>query len=123
METFLQYLLANNFIEDALISSDEKQFAEMWSRRELIPEACSRAGAVYKYDVSLDVRLFPVLIQQVRSQLASHGLADCCSVIGYGHAGDGNLHLNVSAPSYNAAIAEALEPFIWNAIKEYRGSI
>lgn len=34
-------------------------------------------------------------------------------VVGYGHVGDGNLHLNVSAPLYTPQLVAALEPWVY----------
>jgi D-2-hydroxyglutarate dehydrogenase len=31
---------------------------------------------------------------------------DAANVIGYGHLGDGNLHLNVSVPQYDEKVAQ-----------------
>lgn len=45
-------------------------------------------------------------------------------VVGYGHLGDGNLHLNVSAPSGRTSELSALiEPFVYEWTRERRGSI
>jgi len=55
----------------------------------------------YKYDLSMPVPEMYSLVEEVRERLAlrlpSH-LQDC-QAVGYGHVGDGNLHLNVSVPS------------------------
>lgn len=40
---------------------------------------------------------------------APHGV----QVMGYGHVGDGNLHLNISAPGYTDAMKNALEPWVY----------
>jgi hypothetical protein len=37
-------------------------------------------------------------------------------VVGYGHIGDGNLHLNVSAPKYNEEVFNLIEPFLFEWI-------
>lgn len=45
-------------------------------------------------------------------------------VVGYGHVGDGNLHLNVSSPSgYNSELQEQLEPFVYEWTAQQGGSI
>ena len=45
-------------------------------------------------------------------------------VVGYGHLGDGNLHLNVSAPAGRTPQLSALiEPFVYEWTREQRGSI
>lgn len=33
-------------------------------------------------------------------------VGDAANVVGYGHLGDGNLHLNVSVPQYDDKVAE-----------------
>ncbi len=48
------------------------------------------------------------------------------SVVGYGHIGDGNLHLNISTagrPQASPAIAAALEPFVFEWTAGVAGSI
>lgn len=45
------------------------------------------------------------------------------SVIGYGHVGDGNLHLNVSAIRYDEAVEKAIEPFVYEFASSLKGSI
>jgi D-2-hydroxyglutarate dehydrogenase len=45
-------------------------------------------------------------------------------VVGYGHVGDGNLHLNVSSPSgYNPDLQQVLEPFVYEWTAAQAGSI
>ena len=44
-------------------------------------------------------------------------------VVGYGHLGDGNLHLNISTRKLDRAIEERLEPFVYEWTSERRGSI
>lgn len=44
-------------------------------------------------------------------------------VVGYGHLGDGNLHLNISAPAYDEALRSAIEPFVYEWTAARRGSV
>lgn len=45
-------------------------------------------------------------------------------VVGYGHLGDGNLHLNVSAPAGRTPqISALIEPFVYEWTRQRRGSI
>jgi FAD/FMN-containing dehydrogenase len=61
--------------------------------RESIPEACSKAGAVYKYDVSMPVPKLYDLVNDMRRRIDALGLLGdpVRDVIGYGHMGDGKL--------------------------------
>ena len=58
------------------------------------------------------------LVEAMRSRLGAAAL-----VVGYGHVGDGNLHLNVSVPRPDDAIRDAIEPFIYEWTRAVRGSV
>ncbi|NWQ84656.1 D2HDH protein, partial [Columbina picui] len=45
------------------------------------------------------------------------------NVVGYGHLGDGNLHLNITAESYSHSLLEAIEPFVYEWTARCAGSI
>jgi (R)-2-hydroxyglutarate---pyruvate transhydrogenase len=44
-------------------------------------------------------------------------------VIGYGHMGDSNLHLNVCTRRYDKAVEKALEPWVYEWVSKQNGSI
>ena len=53
---------------------------------------------------------------QVRPELAQ--------VVAYGHMGDGNVHLNVSAPGgHTPELTAAVEPFVYDWTAAHRGSV
>jgi FAD/FMN-containing dehydrogenase len=81
-------------IRDAMFAASMAQAQAMWKLRESVPEAQRRHGASLKHDVSVPVSAIPTLIEQGSAlvrRLAPEG-----EVVSYGHAGDGNLHFNVS---------------------------
>lgn len=51
------------------------------------------AGAVYKYDLSLPPDDMYKLVEETRERMKQLPV----TVVGYGHMGDSNLHLNISA--------------------------
>ena len=63
------------------------QAAAIWRIREIIPEACVRAGVVFKYDLSLPVANFydPTEAMRERLKTAFPKAVSC----GFGHLGDG----------------------------------
>jgi FAD/FMN-containing dehydrogenase len=81
-------------IQDAMLATSMTQAQAMWKLRESVPEAQRRHGASLKHDVSVPVSAIPALIEE-GSALARR-LVPEGDVISYGHAGDGNLHFNVS---------------------------
>ena len=44
-------------------------------------------------------------------------------VLGYGHLGDGNLHLNFSAPAYSEELLGLIEPYVYEWTSRQEGSI
>ena len=54
-------------------------------------------------------------------QQASHPHSQ---VVAYGHMGDGNVHLNVSAPGgHTPELTAAIEPFVYDWTAGHRGSV
>jgi len=45
------------------------------------------------------------------------------AVIGYGHLGDGNLHLNVMSPQFDQEVLNTLEPWIFERVAALKGSV
>ena len=68
----------------------------------------------YKYDVSLPLpHLYP-LVARTRERFQDR---PDVSVVGYGHLGDCNLHLNVGAPSKaDADVLGRLEPWVFEQV-------
>ena len=44
-------------------------------------------------------------------------------VVGYGHVGDGNLHLNITAPKYSSELHLLIEPYVYEYVANLHGSI
>lgn len=118
LDAFLESCLENGLITDGSVAQDYNQSAAFWRIREGIAEALSKAGAVYKYDLSLPIQHLYELVDEMRMRLG-----ESVKVLGYGHLGDGNLHLNISAPRYDEKLLEQIEPFVYEWTSNHRGSI
>lgn len=103
---------------EGVMAQDEGQRADFWSLRESIPEAAAHQGTVVKYDLTLLLPSLYELVEDCRQRLPSNIL-----VTGYGHAGDGNLHLNVITRGDPIQIRKLLEPWIWERVRKDGGSI
>ncbi|XP_069855604.1 D-2-hydroxyglutarate dehydrogenase, mitochondrial isoform X1 [Dipodomys merriami] len=117
--SFLEQALGSGLVTDGTMATDHRKVQALWALRERITEALSHDGYVYKYDVSLPVERFYDLVIDLRARLglqAKH-------VVGYGHLGDGNLHLNVTAEAFSKALLEALEPYVYVWTAEQQGSV
>ncbi|XP_050228813.1 D-2-hydroxyglutarate dehydrogenase, mitochondrial [Mercurialis annua] len=118
LEAFLLSSMESGLISDGVIAQDINQASSFWHIREGIPEALMRAGPVYKYDLSLPVEQMYNLVQEMRQRLAQKA-----KVVGYGHLGDSNLHLNISAPQYDDSILAQIEPYVYEWTSKHHGSI
>jgi D-lactate dehydrogenase (cytochrome) len=129
LETFLENSFENEFIQDGVIAQDETQLRTLWDWREQIPEASQMNGGVYKYDVSLPLDHLYELVEAARERLHANGLIGdtaefpVIDAVGYGHVGDGNLHLNVAVRRYTKEVEKVLEPFVYEWVSSKKGSI
>eukprot|EP00906_Rhabdomonas_costata_P027163 RCo038617 len=108
-------------VVDGTISQSGAEAQALWRLREEIPMAMARLGHNYKYDVSLPVPRMYELVEAVRKRLAHRTDA---VAIGYGHVGDGNLHLNVARLGvFCPELKALLEPFVYEFTSQTGGSI
>ena len=48
---------------------------------------------------------------------------DIVRCVGYGHIGDGNMHLNITSRHYNQEVMDKIEPYLYQWTSEQKGSI
>lgn len=96
LNSLLETLLESEqpLITTGALSQTPSQFASLWRLREGVPEAVSKEGKVYKYDISVPIGSFKEVVDTTKEQLRRKGLL--CEgavrhVVGYGHVGDGEL--------------------------------
>lgn len=102
---------AAGVVLDAAFASSERERANLWRLRESVPEAQRRAGPSLKHDISVPVARLAEFVAQASAWVQAEVPEG--TLIAYGHAGDGNLHFNISFPrgAASAAVA-AREPAI-----------
>ena len=49
--------------------------------------------------------------------------SDIIRCVGYGHIGDGNMHLNITSKAYSHQVMDKIEPFLYEWTSEQNGSI
>ena len=134
MDALVESVVESGAAVDGTHPESAAQASSLWSLREGVPLALKTAGAVFKYDVSVPVGEMDAVVRDTRERVAA--VADAAkknspstpftrpTVVSYGHLGDGNLHLNVSAPEpAPPGLAAALEPWIYDRVAAARGSI
>jgi FAD/FMN-containing dehydrogenase len=126
----LQQTLADaaerSLLLDAALASSERVRAAFWRLRESVPEAQRRAGSSLKHDISVPVTSLPAFISEASLWVQAHVSAGV--LVCYGHAGDGNLHFNVScvdASRNDAFLAQEpqLRRAIHDLVAKFSGSI
>jgi FAD/FMN-containing dehydrogenase len=96
----LEAVMANQLVKDGIVSESDAQAKSLWRLREDTPVSLSSAGAVYKYDLSMPTSSMYAIVDYMRKTLPPH-----FQVFGYGHIGDGNLHLNILVPRFDLLCA------------------
>jgi (R)-2-hydroxyglutarate---pyruvate transhydrogenase len=129
LEHFLESVMGSEIVSDGVLAQDETQVRSLWGWREGITEAIGHFGGTYKYDLSIPLSELYSLVEETRERLSSAGLIGdddsypSLGVVGYGHMGDSNLHLNIPVRRYTKEVEAALEPWVYEWIKKRNGSI
>ena len=108
---------------DILFAEDAEQKAALWKLRRRVGEAV-KSHSVYKEEDTVVPRAeLPRLLRGVKSIGSKYGFHSVC----YGHAGDGNLHVNIIKGSltdeeWNGSLKEGIRE-IFELVKEMGGTI
>jgi glycolate oxidase len=76
---------------DVLLAEDRAKVEEVWALRRGIGEAVKSISAYREEDTVVPRGRLPELISGAKLICGKHGLTTIC----YGHAGDGNVHINI----------------------------
>ncbi|KAF2483536.1 hypothetical protein BDY17DRAFT_280612 [Neohortaea acidophila] len=130
LNDFLEHVMGEEIVADGVVAQDETQVQSLWACREGISESSQHFGGVYKYDLSIPLPELYDLVPATRQRMEDEGLLDAeddakpvMDVVGYGHMGDQNLHLNVVMRRYDKKVEAALEPWVYEWVRERQGSI
>ncbi|XP_054469964.1 D-2-hydroxyglutarate dehydrogenase, mitochondrial isoform X1 [Anoplopoma fimbria] len=119
LHNFLEEAMTSSLVTDGTVATEDSKIKALWSMRERVTEALTHDGFTYKYDISLPVERIYQLVTDMREHLGDRAK----SVVGYGHVGDGNLHLNITSPAKDPALLAAIEPFVYEWTASCHGSI
>lgn len=122
----LDEAIKDGVIVDAVIASADLQAKALWALREDISEAQRREGVSIKHDISLPISMIDEFVG--RADAALQARFGEVRIVCFGHAGDGNLHYNLSKPdslsnSAFVANAEAATRIVHDLVNELGGSI
>ncbi|CDW78252.1 d-lactate dehydrogenase mitochondrial precursor [Stylonychia lemnae] len=119
----LEMMGEQNMYQDAALCESESQIETVWKIREGISMATANNGFTVKFDVSLQSQDFADIIDKTQDLIGSKAI-----MIGHGHIGDGNLHLNCTIKGFDnkellKELQKQLEPFVFDYINDKKGSI
>lgn len=97
LENILASAAEDGDVADAAFADSVQQRQTMWKLRESITEAQRGEGGSIKHDVSVPVSLVADFIAEATA--ACEALLPGLRVVPFGHAGDGNIHFNLSQPA------------------------
>jgi FAD/FMN-containing dehydrogenase len=81
-------------LADVAVAADDRSARDLWRYREAHTEAINLLGPPHKLDVTLPADQLPGFVAEVRDQVSS--VAPDAVVWLFGHAADGNIHVNVT---------------------------
>ena len=107
--------------QDTAVAVEDAARAALWAVRERHPELVVRLGVPHKLDVSLPLGRLAEFEGAVRGRLAA-SVPDATVVV-YGHAGDGGLHVNVATPRGAEDPVERIEEEVLELVGAMGGSV
>ena len=130
LTAFLEDVMEKEIVSDGVVAENGTQAQNLWACREGVSEASQHFGGVYKYDLSIPLPDLYQLVDDCRARMRELDLIDpedeskpVVDIIGYGHMGDSNLHLNVATRGYDKEVEKALEPWVYEWVQKRQGSI
>lgn len=112
---------------EPVLSQSETQSEQLWKLREDVPVKLASSGDISKFDVSFPLDKFYAIVEHTRELVYKKGglPPEEVKVVGYGHFGDGNVHLNVIDVSrkHEAALHSLLYPAVYEFCAKHAGSI
>jgi FAD/FMN-containing dehydrogenase len=105
---------------DAAVARSESEAASLWRVRDNVE--CLEALQPYViFDVSTGIGDMPGYLAEVSGRLAARWPGYRMAV--FGHLGDGNLHLVVTAGDPDPAVREAIKDCVYEPLAARRGSV
>ncbi|CAM0137888.1 D-2-hydroxyglutarate dehydrogenase, mitochondrial [Umbelopsis sp. WA50703] len=126
VNAFLQELLEQDIASDGAIASTPEKRESFWSWRTKLPPAIVQTGPhSIHFDISMPIPKLYQVVYDTRAWMDKQGIIgrDVKAVYGYGHVGDGNLHLTIPALIDSESLREEIDEFIYTWLTQYSGSV
>ena len=126
LNDLLAHALERGMTVDGVVAGSIAQAASLWSLRENVSESQSREGPAIKHDISLPISRLAAFVDTTSKAIETRWPS--VRLVVFGHAGDGNLHFNLSPTngadhaSFLAAESE-INRLVHDAVHAAGGSI
>jgi FAD/FMN-containing dehydrogenase len=110
-----------------VVASDLEGMKKLWNYRESVSSGIAKVGPNLKYDLSLPHNHYYEIVKETRREFGH--LKEVVAVVGYGHVGDGNVHLNValegpkSVNPHETDIGKRISEYVFSRVNQLGGSI
>lgn len=127
VEACLAQAMEAGMVEDAVIAANEKQAEDFWALRENIAPAEKAHRLAVQHDIAVPPASMPSML--TRLEKAIPRLFPDHEVRGFGHLGDGNIHLHVLAPigcdeaDWEQVFGQKISRFVYDMIGTAGGTI
>jgi FAD/FMN-containing dehydrogenase len=121
VEEVFSQAIEGGLVTNAVIAQSEREAAELWAVRDS-PGEWQRAGhwPQLSFDVSVPTGVIGLLVAEIEASLRARW--PDLSVLYFGHAADGNLHVSVRMSGHSVPELE-IERTIYEVVARRRGSI
>ena len=111
-------VVAESGAGDPLMAMDQSEKDKLWKLRRSVGEAVKRHSTYKEEDTVVPRYQLPQLLEGVKSIGEKYGFESVC----YGHAGDGNLHVNIlkgnlSEDAWNTAVNKGIREIFQKTIE------
>lgn len=106
---------------DVAVSASEAMRTSIWQLREDHTPAINTLGPPLKFDITVPVGQLDRFCAAVRA--AVDRVAPEAETFLFGHAADGNLHVNVSGVGPDSRLVDAVENAVMATVVEFHGSV
>ncbi len=126
LTAFMGERLEGGEVTDGVLAQSRDQVRQLWALRENISEAQKREGVSIKHDVAVPVARVPEFLSRAEPLLTA--AFPGVRIVAFGHAGDGNLHYNLSQPERERndafiAATPSVNARVYDLVTELGGTI
>ncbi|MFC4595670.1 FAD-binding oxidoreductase [Sphingobium tyrosinilyticum] len=120
-ERALAALVESRIVVDAVIAQSEQQRQQIWAVREDMNPGLADLRPLIAYDVSMAIADMPIFVERARAAMAA--AYPEATMLFYGHAGDGNLHVIASRGELSDETRLGFDTVIYDVVRTVGGSI